>query len=345
MKELQNGGTLIIPNIDSLEEFRVLTNNFDAQYGNYCGGIVNAVTKTGTNALHGSGFEFLRNTDLDARDFFSPEREVFRAEPIRRHASAGRSRKTRSFSLATIRARAELRRISSGLISVPSLADRAGNLSDQASSLTGAVGGPYLANLLTEQTGLRRHARASDIIFPVARPPRECVFPNAVIPVRAWSAPHSICCSTFRRQTSARPRFRTVPSAGDRAAMTRQASASMPTPQRMGLLTAYYFIDDFSDNNPYPTGQGGASVPGFNALNIGRGQLITLGHTKTFGAAAVNELRLSFMRSANMVGPARRRRRSHVWLRRVSRRASERRASCRCCLRSKAWKTSFSTLS
>ncbi len=78
VKELQNGGTLIIPNIDSLEEFRVLTNNFDAQYGNYGGGIVNAVTKAGSNAFHGTGFEFLRNTVLDARDFFSPDRDVFR---------------------------------------------------------------------------------------------------------------------------------------------------------------------------------------------------------------------------------------------------------------------------
>ncbi len=55
-------------------------------------------------------------------------------------------------------------------------------------------------------------------------------------------------------------------------------------------------------NNPYPTGQGGASVPGFNALNYGRGQLISLGHTKTFGPTMVNEIRLSFMRSANTVG-------------------------------------------
>ena len=78
VKELMNGGTSIIPNIDSIDEFRVLTNNFDAQYGNYGGGIVNVVTKSGANALHGSGFEFLRNTDLDARDFFSPERDVFR---------------------------------------------------------------------------------------------------------------------------------------------------------------------------------------------------------------------------------------------------------------------------
>ncbi len=47
VKELMNGGTLIVPNLDSIEEFRVLTNNFDAQYGNYSGGIVNAVTKSG----------------------------------------------------------------------------------------------------------------------------------------------------------------------------------------------------------------------------------------------------------------------------------------------------------
>lgn len=54
-------------------------------------------------------------------------------------------------------------------------------------------------------------------------------------------------------------------------------------------------------DNPYPTGQGGASVPGFNALNLGRGQFGTFGHTKTFGPTMVNDLRLSYMRSANMV--------------------------------------------
>ena len=68
------------------------------------------------------------------------------------------------------------------------------------------------------------------------------------------------------------------------------------------MLSAYYFIDDFRLDNPYPTGQGGASVPGFNALNLGRGQLISLGDTKTIGPSMVNDLRLSFMRSANVVG-------------------------------------------
>ena len=63
-----------MPNLDSIEEFRVLTSNFDAEYGNYSGGQVVVMTKSGTNALHGSAFEFLRNTDLDARNYFSSDR-------------------------------------------------------------------------------------------------------------------------------------------------------------------------------------------------------------------------------------------------------------------------------
>jgi hypothetical protein len=70
-------GAAIIPNLDSISEFRVLTGNFDAQYGNYAGGRINVITKSGTNQFHGGAFEFLRNTDLDARNFFSPERGVF----------------------------------------------------------------------------------------------------------------------------------------------------------------------------------------------------------------------------------------------------------------------------
>src|SRR5215471_9082383 len=78
VKELMNGGTSIITNLDSIAEFRILTDHFDAEYGNSSGGIVNVVTKSGSNELHGSGFEFLRNTALDARNFFSPERSFYR---------------------------------------------------------------------------------------------------------------------------------------------------------------------------------------------------------------------------------------------------------------------------
>jgi hypothetical protein len=71
---------------------------------------------------------------------------------------------------------------------------------------------------------------------------------------------------------------------------------------RWGQLSAYYFYDNFFVNNPYPTGQGGASVPGFNGLNLGTAQLVNLGDVKSFGAASVNEFHVSFMRSYNNVG-------------------------------------------
>src|ERR1700753_1981236 len=78
VQEPMNGGTGVIPNLDSIAEFRVLTNNFDPEYGNYNGGMINVVSKSGTNEFHGEAFEFLRNTDLDARGYFDPERSTFR---------------------------------------------------------------------------------------------------------------------------------------------------------------------------------------------------------------------------------------------------------------------------
>jgi len=77
VQERDERGTSVVPNLDSIEEFRLLTNNFDPEYGNYNGGIVNVVTKSGSDTFHGNGFEFFRNTHLDARNYFSPERAEF----------------------------------------------------------------------------------------------------------------------------------------------------------------------------------------------------------------------------------------------------------------------------
>ncbi len=69
-----------------------------------------------------------------------------------------------------------------------------------------------------------------------------------------------------------------------------------------GTLTGYYFLDNYSLDNPYPTGTGGASVPGFDATSNGRAQLLSVAHMMTFGNASLNEFHLSFMRNGNAVG-------------------------------------------
>ncbi|HET9741895.1 MAG TPA: carboxypeptidase-like regulatory domain-containing protein [Terriglobales bacterium] len=75
--ELTAGGIAILPSIDAIQEFKVLTFNYSAQYGTRAGPTVLVTTKGGSNSFHGSVFEFLRNTDLDARSFFATEREKY----------------------------------------------------------------------------------------------------------------------------------------------------------------------------------------------------------------------------------------------------------------------------
>ena len=64
--------------VEAVEEFKVMSSNYSAEYGRSTGGIINLTLKSGTNDFHGSGYEFLRNDKLDARGFFNPERQVNR---------------------------------------------------------------------------------------------------------------------------------------------------------------------------------------------------------------------------------------------------------------------------
>src|SRR3989449_1716526 len=62
----------VLLGVDSVLEFQVLTNSYSAEFGRSAGGVINAVTRSGENGVHGSAFEFLRNSALDAKDFFDP---------------------------------------------------------------------------------------------------------------------------------------------------------------------------------------------------------------------------------------------------------------------------------
>src|SRR3954462_1521759 len=74
VSEGRNLGAGLVPNLDSVEEFRLITNSFDAEYGKFSGAVMNAITKSGTNGFHGDVFEYLRNDKLDAKGFFDPDK-------------------------------------------------------------------------------------------------------------------------------------------------------------------------------------------------------------------------------------------------------------------------------
>lgn len=288
VKELMNGGTTIVPNLDSIAEFRILTNNFDAEYGNHSGGIVNVVTKSGGNEIHGSAFEFFRNTALDARSFFSPTRSFYRQNQFG-GTIGGPFRKNKAFFFGDYQGTRTNQGIDTGLISVPTLAERSGDVG--TANLTRSISGPYLAQQLSNALGYT----------VTSGEPYAQVFPNGIIPKQAWSAPAQHLLQYIPLPNTGPASF----SSGANGQKLRDDKGSVRidgNSDRWGLLSAYYFADDFFEDNPYPTGQGGASVPGFSGLNLGRSQLLNLGDTKTFGGSAVNELRLSFMRDANNVG-------------------------------------------
>ena len=129
VEEDVNAGTAIIPNLDSIAEFRIITSNFDAEYGEFSGGQISVITKSGTNAFHGNAFEFLRNTDLDARNYFSPTRGAFRQNQFG-GTFGGPIRHDKIFFFADYQGTRQTQGIDTGNISVPSNADRTGNLLD-----------------------------------------------------------------------------------------------------------------------------------------------------------------------------------------------------------------------
>jgi len=313
VKELMNGGTLIVPDLDSISEFRILTNNFDAEYGNYSGGIVNVVTKSGTNQIHGEGFDFLRNTALDAKSFFNPTVETYRQNQFG-GTLGGPIAKSRIFFFADYQGTRTAEGLPTGNISVPTNAERSGNLSDLASLFEmGCGGGPCKVSACNVAGTCLATQLSKSLSEPVSAGepyytagcnsytgPGQCVFPNANFPTIAWSAPARQLLQYIPTANSGNATFT---GSGIETVRDDKTSARVDgTSARWGQLSAYFFYDNYFVNNPFPRGQGGASVPGFSGLNLGTAQLVNLGDTKTFGAASVNEFHLSYMRSYNNVG-------------------------------------------
>lgn len=298
VEEDVNMGAAIVPNLDSIAQFRILTSSFDAEYGEFSGGQISVVTKSGTNEFHGDLFEFLRNTDLDARNYFSPTRGEFDQNQYGA-TIGGPIVKNKIFFFADYQGTRLIQGVDTGEIPVPSLAERSGNFSDVASSLTGTVSGPSIAQLLTGKLGYSVTAGEPYYVAGCGSS-SQCVFPNAVIPPSVWSAPATNLLKYIPLPNDANGTFST--SAYNQTLNDDKGAFRLDADTRWGLMSAYYLMDGWSQNSPYPVAEGGASVPGFNALNSGRAQLLSLSDTKTLSPTAVNEFHFSFMRDATDLG-------------------------------------------
>src|ERR1700761_6522572 len=140
--ELTSGGIGIFSGIDSIQEFKVLTYNYSAEYGTRAGPTVLVTTRSGSNDFHGSLFEFLRNTSLDAKSFFAAKAEKFNLNDFG-GSVGGPIRRNKTFFFVDGEQKYQLHGITfTGLI--PSLAMRSGDFS--ADPFGNPVSGTALPN-------------------------------------------------------------------------------------------------------------------------------------------------------------------------------------------------------
>lgn len=269
----------IQPNLDSIQEFRLLTNSFDAEYGRFSGGVMNTITKSGANRLHGTAFEFLRNDDMDARGFFDTGKGALKKNQFG-YAVGGPAIRDKLFWFTDYQGDRQVNGGTASEIQVLSPAERQGNVG--VDKLTGSVTGPYWAQVLSQRLG--RSVQDGD--------PYSAVFPDGIIPQSAFSA-----------AAKGTMGFIPVPNVGDNifaSAALSTRSADNRAGQRVDLLhkrtgtwSGYYYFDDLNSLNPY----GGSSFPtGFGSYTRNRNQLGTLSNTHIFGPAIVNDFRASYAR-------------------------------------------------
>ena len=142
--EGKNNGTAVIPNLDSIEEFRIITNNFDAEYGNYSGGQINVVTKSGTNSFHGDLFEFNRNTAFNARDWYAPSIGKLIQNQFG-GTLGGPIRKDKTFFFVDYQGTRLIAGPTTSVF-VPTVPDRNGDLTDQEAAMAAAYASTLAGN-------------------------------------------------------------------------------------------------------------------------------------------------------------------------------------------------------
>ncbi len=309
-RELSVGGFGLQPPPDAVQEFKIQTNIYSAAFGKAAGSTINLVVKSGTNELHGSVYEFLRNDKLDARNFFAiNQTDPFTAREIpgsarpefRRNqfgfALGGPIRKNKTFWFANYEGLRFVKGLTLGSF-VPTDNQKAGNFSG---ALTGKIinlcgaGGP--ANLDFDSGQLFDPASEAPLTCPpgsanagstilVGQPIMGNIIKN-IDPVAqkvlaGWPEPNRPGFPNFLNQNP-KTRF-------DHQFLMRLDHTFSEKDQ----IYAHYMLGQTSQKDP---STGYTTLPTFGDTFTNRGQNVALGWTHTLGARLLNEARLGFQRN------------------------------------------------
>ncbi len=307
-KRLGFSGAGAIPNLDSLAEFRILTNNFDAEYGNYSGGLINVVTKTGTNQYHGNVFEFLRNTDFDAKNYFDAGRGAYHENQFG-GTFGGPIKKDKIFFFADYQGNRLVQGVTQLITGAPTSAEEMGNLSGFANSFITPSGAPTTVTGSAWATQL-----STQLGYPVAvgenyyvpgctttNPVSGCVFGSPTGPQLSTTAFNNISANLLKyilpangtNSSSGVPTYSTNAEATNLT--DNKFSGRGDANTDFGLLTAYFYWDRYNRIDPYWPSNA-PLYPGFDVDGKGQTYNVNLGDTKTINSSSVNEFRIGYFR-------------------------------------------------
>lgn len=292
------GVPAIQPSPDTIEEFRVLTNTFDAEYGRNSGSVVNVVTKGGTNEVHGSAYEFFRNRSLNTRGFFDTEKPKFNQNQYG-GTFGGPIRKNRTFFFVSAEDRQIRQGISSDLVTVPTVAERAGDFS-AGGPFTGTLNDGFLAGVLNQRPGCTGAVAALGGAPIAAGTPWGNIFPNGKIPTQCFDATAADLLNRFVPLPNVgASTLQTVPVKSDSGI---QSTARIDhTISLKHQLSFYWYFDDDAIMQPFARFQAaGANVPGFGSDYSTRDQQFNLSETWIVSPSTVNEARFSYFREGQL---------------------------------------------
>jgi hypothetical protein len=292
------------PSPDSVDEFRVITNTFDAEYGRNSGSVVNVITKSGTNNFHGDLFEYFRNTVLDAQGYFNTTRPQWNQNQYG-GTFGGPIKKDSTFFFLSYEGRRIREGIPGPVLNVPTLAERGGDFSGVGGFANGGqISDAFVASVLNARssggTSCPNAISALGGTAPAAGVAWSSIFPTGVIPA-ACQDPVAV---------NLMQRF--IPGANVGAGLNQSVPVSTDNGDQFTArfdrritsrqnFSAYYYFDDIRQLQPYNEFEAaGADVPGFGNLNNNRFQQYNFSHTWTITNALVNEARFTYMREGQL---------------------------------------------